>query len=570
MLRSLSIENIAVIERTDIDFEDGFTVLSGETGAGKSIIIDSINAILGQRVSRELIRTGASMASVTAVFDRVEPTALHLAVDLGLEVRDDTLSISRQMYPDGRNVCRINGRPAVLAMLRQLGVLLVNIHGQHDGQNLLDENLHIDYLDDFAELAPELAVFSDRYDALLQLNRNIRALSLSNAEKDRRVAQLTEEVGALEKAGVREGEYRELQALRSTLLRSQRVGQALQESMLLLSGDEDTSGALTLVSEAIRTMTQCAGLDSESPALLPAAKEIEALLGDLSANVTRELYRMEYSPQQLEDTEKRLDLITALSEKHKTEPDQLPRLLNELRSELNALQGSEDDLEELKERYATMRAEVFSRAQALTEKRREAGERLSALVCEELHQLDMPAARMAAEIESQQGPRGVRFTRKGIDTVRFLLTTNRGESLKPLNKVASGGELSRIMLALKKVLSANEPVITAIFDEIDTGVSGRAANKVGQKLYEISMGRQVLCITHLPQIACLADHHFRISKQEEAGRTYTHVEPLDERGRMDELARLTSGINITQASLDSAREMLVISAQYKKSLTKQS
>ncbi len=567
MLRSLSIENVAVIERADIDFEDGFTVLSGETGAGKSIIIDSINAILGQRVSRELIRTGASSASVTAVFDGLTEQTLKLASEFGFDVSDGALSVSRQMYPDGRNICRINGRPAVLGMLRQLAGELVNIHGQHDGRDLLDESLHIDYLDAFAGLGPALTAYGEQYDALLQLNRNIRALSLSNAEKDRRIAQLTEDVAALEKAAVREGEHRELQSLRSELLRSQRIGTALQRSMLLLSGDDETAGALTLVSEAVQTMARCTGFEAEAPALLSAAKEVEALLGDLSSGVSTALYRTDFSPQLLDDTEKRLDRLTALSEKHKTEPDRLPRLLAELRSELEALSGSEDDIDALKQQYAQKRAEVFARAQELTARRSEAGARLSEDVCAELHQLDMASARMAVEIESQQGPKGVRFTRKGIDTVRFLLTTNRGESLRPLSKVASGGELSRIMLALKRVLSAGGPVVTAIFDEIDTGVSGRAANKVGQKLYEISRGRQVLCITHLPQIACLADHHFRISKQEEAGRTYTHVEALDERGRTEELSRLTSGLNVTRASLDSAAEMLALARAYKKGLT---
>lgn len=568
MLRSLSIDNVAVIEHADIEFEDGFSVLSGETGAGKSIIIDSINAILGFRVSRELIRTGASSASVSAYFDNVGDEALEKASQMGFAVDDKTLTISRQMHLDGRNICRVNGKPAGLAMLRELSGILVNIHGQHDGQNLLDENLHIDYLDAFAGLEKELADFGEKYDALLQLNRNIKSLSMSNADKEQRIARLNEDVSQLQKADVKAGEYQELKALRSSLIRSQKAGAALQEAMLLISGDEDTSGALTLVSESIKTLSLCGGLESEAPKVLPAAREVEALLSDLSSELSSSFFKLDFSPQLLEDTESRLDLITELSEKHKVDADNLPELLNELSSELDLLQNSEDNLEELKELYIKRRGEVYSLAVELTEKRREAAARMSQLVRDELVQLDMPSANMTAEIETQESPKGVRFTRKGIDTVRFLLSTNRGESLKPLNKVASGGELSRIMLALKKILSAKEPSCTAIFDEIDTGVSGRAANKVGQKLYEISMGRQVLCITHLPQIACLADHHFRISKHEEGERTFTIVEALDEKGRMEELARLTSGINVTESSLQSAAEMLEMGRKYKKSLTK--
>jgi len=566
MLRSLSIENIAVIEKADIDFEDGFSVLSGETGAGKSIIIDSINAILGLRISRELIRTGAATASVTAYFDRVDRKAIEKARQMGFDCHDDTLLIRREMHPDGRNVCRINGKPAVLSMLRELSGMLVNIHGQHDGQHLLDENLHIDYLDAFAGLEGELCTFSEEYDALLQLNRNIKSLSLSKAEKERRIALLTEQTQELDALSLKEGEYQSLLGLRSSLLRAEKMGTALRDALLFISGDEDIAGALTKVSECVKTLAACPGLETEAPNAMPLSREIEALLTDLSSELSSAFFRIEFSPEQLADTDKRLDKIIELSEKHKLEPDQLPKLQRELSSELDALMNSEDNLEELKAQYVERRGRVFALARQLTLKRRTAAEELSALVCHELVQLDMPSARMAAEIESQDSLKGVRFTRKGIDTVRFLLSTNKGESLKPLTKVASGGELSRIMLALKKVLSAGE-VCTAIFDEIDTGVSGRAANKVGQKLYEISRGRQVLCITHLPQIACLADHHYRISKHEDAERTYTKVELLPEEGRKEELSRLISGIHVTAASMKGAADLLEQARAYKQALT---
>ena len=566
MLRSLSIENIAVIEKADIDFEDGFSVLSGETGAGKSIIIDSIHAILGLRVSRELIRTGASSASVTAYFDRVDRRAIEKAQQMGFVCHDDTLLIRREMHLDGRNVCRINGKPAVLSMLRELSGMLVNIHGQHDGQHLMDENLHIDYLDAFAGLESELEVFSEEYDALLQLNRNIKSLSLSKAEKERRIALLTEQTNELQQADIREGEYQELLSLRSTLVRAEKAGTAMRDALLLISGDEETTGALGKVSETIKALTGYPGLEGDAPNALHLSREIEVLLTDLSSELSSAFLRIEFSPEQLADTDKRIDKIVELSEKYKLEADQFPKLLRELSSELNVLMNSEDNLEELKAQYVERRSKVFALAQELTAKRRVAAEELSELVRQELMQLDMPSARMAAEIESQDSLKGVRFTRKGIDTVRFLLSTNKGESLKALTKVASGGELSRIMLALKKILSDGE-VCTAIFDEIDTGVSGRAANKVGQKLYEISMGRQVLCITHLPQIACLADHHYRISKHEDSERTYTKVEALAEEGRKEELSRLTSGIHVTDASIKGAADLLEQARAYKKALT---
>ncbi|MBR5283711.1 MAG: DNA repair protein RecN, partial [Clostridia bacterium] len=345
-----------------------------------------------------------------------------------------------------------------------------------------------------------------------------------------------------------------------------KAGTAMRDALLLISGDEETTGALGKVSETIKALTGYPGLEGDAPNALHLSREIEVLLTDLSSELSSAFLRIEFSPEQLADTDKRIDKIVELSEKYKLEADQFPKLLRELSSELNVLMNSEDNLEELKAQYVERRSKVFALAQELTAKRRAAAEELSELVRQELMQLDMPSARMTAEIESQDSLKGVRFTRKGIDTVRFLLSTNKGESLKALTKVASGGELSRIMLALKKILSDGE-VCTAIFDEIDTGVSGRAANKVGQKLYEISMGRQVLCITHLPQIACLADHHYRISKHEDSERTYTKVEALAEEGRKEELSRLTSGIHVTDASIKGAADLLEQARAYKKALT---
>lgn len=566
MLKILTIENIAVIEKAEIDFEKGFCVLSGETGAGKSIIVDSLNAVLGMRVSRELIRTGASFSSVTALFDDLPPRIKEKLCQQGLVPQNGSIEIKREMYPDGRNSCRINGRQVSLSLLRELAPGLVDIYGQHDGRSLMDESQHIDYLDSYAGLEQELESFGEKYDELLKLNRTIKSMSMSREQRLRRQAALDEGIAELESLGLKEGEYDALNEERTSLIRKKSAGEALRESLMDISGDEENLGGFSLVGQCVKRLEKCPGLEDCAPGVLSIAKEAQDILQDLLSGLSDGVYRLDFSYERFDAVENRLDDIITLSEKHKVKPDELPKLLDDMKAELKTL-GGDENIDSLKALYAEKRGEVFRMARDLTEKRRAAAVSLSERVCLELAQLDMPAAQMAVDIESQSGIQKVRFTRKGIDTVQFLLSANRGESLRPLNKVASGGELSRIMLALKTVLSLKEPEGTAVFDEIDTGVSGRAADKVGRKLYQISRSRQVLCITHLPQIAALADCHFRIVKTEEEGRTFTHVQKLDTEGRKEELSRLMSGMNVTKTSMESAGEMLKAASEFK-SLTK--
>ena len=563
MLRRLLIENVAVVETAELTFEGGLSVLSGETGAGKSIIIDALGAILGGRVSRDLIRTGQSRACVTALFDDLSPAARETAAELGLS-GDGELLLSREIHADGRNLCRINGKPATLPMLRALGRRLVSIYGQHDGMHLLDEQQHIDYLDAFGLPQRELDASYEKYEALLHLNRRIRALSMSAAEKARRRSLLPLQIDELQKAAVRPGEQEELLALRAQLQNSEKIADGLYEAALLLDGEEGRDGAADLLAQAAKSLSRSARFSAAAEGLESRAKELSILAQDLSASLADLTASLEYAPQKLEETEQRLDRISRLCVKYAVPADGLEEHRAALEVELAALDGLDEDLDGLKADYARQRAALSQAADRLHELREQTAERLSVRIRKELADLDLPGARFVAQIEDLRREGQTRFTKKGTDSVRFLLSANAGEDLKPLAKVASGGELSRIMLAMKNVLSAGEEKITSVFDEVDSGVSGRAASRVGEKLYAIGRGRQVLCVTHLPQISCLADWQYHVRKRTEHGRTFTDVERLDNEGRVREIARMNAGLHVTQATLDGARELLRQAEAYKK------
>lgn len=556
MLANLQIENIAVIERADIEFSSGFSVLSGETGAGKSIIIDALNAVIGGRVNRDLIRTGQSRACVTALFSNPPAAVLKRADELGVETEGDALLIKREMTADGKNICRINGRTVTLSMLRELGAFLVNIHGQHDGQHLLDEQFHIEYLDNYAGLDGALSQYQVHYEELLQLNRQIKALSMNAAEKQRRTAELEAEIAELEAAAVQENERETLAARRTALTHVEKLVAALADAALALDGNDEQQGAAALVAQAEKSLRSAEKFSDRLKALAERAGEISILASELSADVASALAETAFSPQELEQVEMRLDLLSHLERKYHTPADELGGLLPALRQEYDSLAQSDESLEDLKQAYLEKRKTVFGLAQNLYQLRREAAGRLCAQIEEQLAQMDMPSARFDVEIVTSLGKDAARFTRKGCDTVRFLLSANSGEDLKPLGKVASGGELSRMMLALRNVLSEGDQGITAVFDEVDAGVSGYAASKVGEKLFTIAASRQVLCVTHLPQIAALADEQYYINKEERGGRTYTTVERLDRQGRIRELMRLTAGAGAADAAMHNADEML--------------
>ena len=556
MLRNLYIENIAVIQQADIDFSTGLTVLSGETGAGKSIIIDALSAILGGRVSRDLIRTGQSKACVAGTFADLPEQVLELAREQGFEPEEGQLLIRREMFADGRNQCRINGRPASLSNLKTLGEKLVSIYGQHDGQHLMNEQLHLDYLDAFADLGQPLEDYLRQYEALLQLNRRMKALSMSTAEKERRRAALPGRIEELKKANIKPGEQDELLSLRLRLQNGEKITEGLAEAAVCLDGGEQSEGAAGLLAQAAKSLSRGARYSAAAEQLETKMRELALLAADLSGELADELSRMEFSPEKLEQTERRLDQIAKLCVKYAVPADGLEEHLASLEQELDALDNLDDNLDELKAQYAEMRAALYEQAGALHDLRCQAAERLSQAIERELHDLDLKNARFRAEVEDLRSENQARFTKKGTDNVRFLLSANAGEDLKPLSKVASGGELSRIMLAMKTVLSAGEQGMAAVFDEVDAGVSGRAAQRVAEKLQAMAKTRQVLCITHLPQIAAVADGHLLIAKTEREGRTFTEVTPLDREGRKRAIARIIGGAVITETTLASAEEML--------------
>ncbi len=556
MLRELYIENIAVIQQADIAFAGGLTVLSGETGAGKSIIIDALSAILGGRVSRELIRTGQNKACVAAMFADLAPAVTELCAELGFEPEDGQLLFRREIYADGRNQCRINGRPATLANLKALGERLVSIYGQHDGQHLMNEQLHMDYLDAYGAMERPLADYLNHYEALLQLNRRMKALNMSAAEKERRRAALPPRIEELKKANVKPGEQDELLALRLQMQNGEKIAEGFAEASVLLDGGEQSDGAADRLAQAVKALVRGARYSAAAEELEKRMRELSLLAADLSGDLADALSRLDYSPEKLEHTERRLDQISKLCIKYNVPADQLEEHLAALEEELSTLDNLDDDLDELKAQYARLRTELYEEAGRLHALRVTAGERLASEIERELTDLDLKHARFRVEVEDLRQENQARFTKKGTDNVRFLLSANAGEDLKPLAKVASGGELSRIMLAMKTVLSAGEQGMTAVFDEVDAGVSGRAAQRVAEKLQAMAKLRQVLCITHLPQIAAVADGHLLIAKSEREGRTYTEVTPLDREGRKREIARIIGGAVITEKTLASAEEML--------------
>ena len=562
MLKTLHIENVAVIEKADIQFMAGFNVLTGETGAGKSIIIDSLWAILGARTSRELIRHGQNKAVVSAVFSPLSPGSAAKAEELGYPPEDDTLLISREIVQDGKNICRINGRPASVSILRQLGETLVNIHGQNAGIALLDENSHMDYLDSFGGYQEILEEYYTQYRKLLDLRRSIKEKMKQNALLQQREDLLRFRWEEIRSASLQPGEYERLRQRRLLLGNQEKISRSLLMAVTALSGNDEETGAIGLVSQAEERFRACAKWSPECETFRSRSQEILALCQELLRDAGSFLGTVDYSQEELAQTEERLEVLERLMKKYAADEEGLLRLEEESRREVEQLEHMGEDLSRLNGQYAALRARVQELSRTLHDKRQQAAKKLEERIQEELRQLDMPHARFQVQV-CHAGEEGhVKFTRRGTDEVRFLLTTNPGEDYKPLARVASGGELSRIMLAIKTVLTTAEDASTLIFDEIDTGVSGRAANKVGEKLFALSMEKQVLCVTHLPQIAALGQYQYRIVKEAQGDKTLTQVELLDEEGRAMEIARLTAGLGVTQQTLRSAREILEIARAF--------
>ena len=559
MLSLLHIENIALIQSADIRFEPGFNVLTGETGAGKSIVIDSIGAVLGERTSRELIRTGAKSALVTAVFTQVPP--LPWLEENGFPTGEEELLLQRELQGDGRNVCRIDGKLVTVAQLRELGRQLLNIHGQHDGQQLLDPASHLGYLDQFGGCQPLLESYQEAYRKWHDIRREMDKLQMDEAERSRRVDTLNYQIQELERAQLKAGEDEELSARRTLLRSAGRLMEAVQSAEFALSGDEDRDGACSLIAQA---EGEVQGVSSISPELSELSEKLTALrcAADDAADTLRDLSRsFDFSPGELDQVEERLDLLYRLRKKYGPTVEDMLAYLDRCRKELDQIQYADDTLARLEKDLKKAQKEAARRGESLSQARREAAGALQARVQEELRQLDMPKVRFQTEFTPKGGEAGMDET--GLDEVQFLMSANLGEALKPIQKVASGGELARIMLALKNVLAEGDQIGTLVFDEVDTGVSGRAAQKVAEKMAQVARGKQVLCVTHLPQIAAMADTHFSVQKGEREGRTYTRLERLDRSQRREELARLIGGASITPSLLESAEELLRQAEQQK-------
>lgn len=552
MLTLLHIENIAVIEQADIQFGSGFHVLTGETGAGKSIVIDAISAILGERTYRDVIRTGASKAFVSAVFTGVPELAWFSENAVPYDAQE--LLVQREIFADGRNVCRVNGRPVTVSILKRLGGQLIQIHGQHDSQQLFDEGNHLTYLDLFARNDAQRAAYDERFHAVEAVRREISRLSMDEGEKLRRVEALQFQIGEIERAELQPGEDEALETRRKVLQNAEKLTDGLNAAVSALYGDENQDGAAGLLKEAERALSRITRYDDALRELHDRLSELVFTAQDISEELRDRSDELSYSGEELEQIESRLDVIHRLRRKYGGDVAGILEYLDRARQELNEIEFASDRIEQLTKQLTVLEQQATDAGLALRKSRVQAAGLLQSRLGKELADLDMPKAQFVCQFEEQP------LSLNGMDAVRFLMTANVGEALKPMSKVASGGELARIMLAIKNVLAEQDQVGTLIFDEVDAGVSGRAAQKVAVKLRAVSRGKQVLCVTHLPQIAAAANEHLLIAKSERNGRTYTQVTALDLEGRKREIARIIGGAVITETTLRSANEMLAQAA----------
>lgn len=547
MLTSLKIENVAIIESAAIEFGCGLNVLTGETGAGKSIVIDSINAILGERTSRDIIRTGAQSAKVYAVFEDVNERVRNFLDENGIDCEDSVLIINRTLSREGKNVCRINGAPVTVSMLREIGGELIDIHGQHDNQSLLSPEKHCGFVDSFAGNADLIADYREKYGRLCEIRSKLKKLTTDESSKSQRIDFLTYQIDELEKAEITIGERDELKARKSLINNSQKVIESLNIAYEALKAD---GAGIDMITDA---ESEIANASAYMETLGEASEKITDIryeLEDIAETVRDAMTEVDFDPSELEDIDERLDLLYRLSKKYGDTEEEMLEYLEKARAELDNIAFSEERVKELQKQEKEALVETETAACKLTESRKTAGEKLSNAICSELEFLDMPNVRFVVKCND------IGLTENGKDEIEFLISANAGEEPKPLAKIASGGELSRIMLAIKNVLAETDGVDTMIFDEIDTGVSGRAAQKIAMKLRSASKGRQVICVTHLAQIAAQGDVHLYISKSVSDGKTYTNIKSLIEEERVAEIARIMGGMEITKLQLESAREML--------------
>ena len=549
MLSLLHIENIAVIEEAEISFNAGFNILTGETGAGKSIVIDAISAILGERAYRDMIRTGAAKAAVRAVFTDVPQLAWF--EENGVPYDAETI-IQREIYLDGRNVCRVNGTLVTVTILRKLGIQLINIHGQHDSQALFDEDNHLSFLDAFADDGQLISDYSEKFSTVSALRRQIDRMQMDEGEKLRRMETLRYQIEEISKADLQAGEDDELMQRRKILQNAEKLSDGMNEAVECLYGSDDSDGAAALLMQAERAISRLSRFTDSYGQLQERIADLMYQVQDVAEELRDNRDELSYSGDELERIESRLDVIHRLRRKYGASCEDILQYLDNAQKELDEIEFADEHLEKLRIQLDRAEKNAWDAARKLREARVEAAGRLAERILTELAQLDMPKVQFSCEFTELD------LSANGADAVAFYMSANAGEALKPMSKVASGGELARIMLAMKNVLAEKDQVNTLIFDEVDTGVSGRAAQRVAEKLKSVAAHKQVLCVTHLPQLAALADTHLLIAKQERAGRTYTTVTPLDLEGRKRELARIIGGTNITETTLKSAEEMLFV------------
>lgn len=551
MLMQLQIENVAVIEKAIIDFFDGFNVLTGETGAGKSIIIDSINAVIGEKTSKDIIRTGASKAKITAVFNNIGAEAEDVVSNLGIDVSDDgILMINRELSLDGRSVFRINGNVVPMMIIKQISPFLINIHGQHDNQQLFNPSKHITIIDLFAGLENDVAEYKEIYNKLISLKSELESIETNDELKERKIELLSFQIDEIESAELSINEEDELLAKKDVIKNSEHLSQNILTANSLLSGDDDSAGIIDLVNHFSEAISKIAEYDADFSEIRERVESVSFEFEEFLLEIRNSEGKFDFNPNELDEIEERLDVIFRLKKKYGSTVEDILAKLSSLKKELDDITFSDKHLEEIKKEYNETKTIAQKKAEEISIKRAKSGDKLCKNIKEQLVMLDMPNVCFSV---SQNV---VSLKPDGIDQIEFLISANSGESLKPLSKIASGGELSRIMLAIKTVLSEIDSTNAMIFDEIDTGVSGKTARKIGKKMREIAKNKQVLCVTHLAQIASLADAHFYIEKSTRDMRTYTSVNLLEYSDRVSEIARIMGGDIITEATINAAKELI--------------
>lgn len=558
MLSNLIIENIAIIEYASIDFQQNFNCMTGETGAGKSIIIDSINAIIGEKTSRELIRTGESKATVTAFFTDISEKSKSVLSEMGIECEsDNTLHITRTLYKDGRNSCKINGNNVTVSMLKNIGLSLINIHGQSDNQQLMAPELHYTFIDSVADNRDLYNDYYANYSQLQSIKNQINKLTLDDAFKARRIDLLEYQIDEIKKAEIRIGEKEELMTRKTAMNNSQKIVSSLNDAYCALNGSDDFGGGVSLLFDAARALNQVAAYLPDAQTMAETLNDIAYTADAYTSDINNMIENSQFDERELADIEERLDVIYRLSKKYGETEEEILEFLDKAEKELHNITYSDELIENLTAQLIVQENNTRESAYKLSESRKKAASVFENRIRDELSFLDMPDTVFYADFKETD------FTETGIDIIEFLISANKGEDAKPLAKIASGGELSRIMLAIKSVLSDKDDTDTLIFDEIDTGVSGRAASKIAKKLYDVSKNRQVLCITHLASIAAYADNHMLISKAVRDEKTYTSVTPLDTDGRVAEISRIIGGDESDKIHLESAKQLLNEASAYK-------